>query len=52
MQATFQKDDYSHPFERVAIDITEMPTSTRGNKYTLVVMDCFTKYVYLYPMQD
>ena len=42
----------SHPFERVALDITEMPQSSDGNKYALVVMDYFSKYVRIYPMKD
>ena len=42
----------SRPFERVAIDVTEMSTSARGNKYALVIMDYFSKYVRIYPMAD
>ena len=42
----------SRPFERIAMDITEMPTSIRGNKYALVIMDYFSKYVRIYPMKD
>ena len=42
----------SHPFERVALDITEMPLSSDGNKYALVVMDYFSKYVRIYPMKN
>ena len=51
-QAAFRTETSSKPFERMAIDITEMPMSSRGNKYTLVVMDYFSKYVYVYPMPD
>ena len=51
-QAGFRTEVCSRPFERVAIDITEMPMSSRGNKYALVVMDYFTKYVHIYPMAD
>ena len=42
----------SRPFERIALDITEMPLSSHGNKYALVVMDYFSKYVRIYPMRD
>ena len=42
----------SRPFKRIAIDITEMPTSASGNKCALVVMDYFSKYVKIYPMPD
>ena len=31
MHASLRTDTYSRPFERVAIDITEMPMSARGN---------------------
>ena len=52
MQATLRTDTYSRPFERVGIDITEMPMSVRGNKYALVAMDYFSKYVFTYPMPN
>ena len=52
MQATLRTDTYSRPFERVGIDITEMPVSARGNKYALVAMDYFTKYVFTYAMPN
>lgn len=42
----------SRPFERVAMDITEMPLSSKGNKYALVIMDYFSKYVRIYPMPN
>ena len=42
----------NRPFERIALDITEMPVSTSGNKYALVVMDYFSKYVRIFPMKD
>ena len=51
-QAGFRTEICSRPFERVALDITEMPMSSKGNKYALVVMDYFTKYVQVYPMPD
>ena len=34
------------------MDITEMPCSSRGNRYALVIMDYFSKLVKVYPMKD
>ena len=42
----------SMPFERIAVDVTEMPTSLKGNNCALVIMDYFSKYVRIYPMAD
>lgn len=42
----------SRPFERIAVDITEMPLSSKGNRYALVIMDYFSKFVRIYPMTD
>lgn len=42
----------SSPFERVAMDITELPMSSKGHKFALVVMDYFTKFVRIFPMKD
>ena len=51
-RAPLQTETVNHPFERVAMDITEMPQSSRGNRYALVIMDYFSKYVKVYPMAD
>lgn len=40
------------PFERVAADITELPLTTNGNRYVLVVTDYFTKYINMYALPD
>lgn len=40
------------PFEIVAADITELPLSTKGNRYVLVMMDLYTKFVNMYPLKD
>lgn len=40
------------PFQLVAADITELPISTKGNRYVLVMMDLYTKFVNLYPLKD
>ena len=39
--------------ERVCIDLAgPFPVSGRGNKYALVVTDCFTKYVEIYALPN
>ncbi len=50
--APLQTIHASHPFEKVAADITELPVSPSGHKYVLVLQDYFTNYVNLYPMKD
>uniref|UniRef100_A0A9J8B214 Gypsy retrotransposon integrase-like protein 1 n=1 Tax=Cyprinus carpio carpio TaxID=630221 RepID=A0A9J8B214_CYPCA len=40
------------PFQIVAADITELPISTKGNRYVLVMMDLYTKFVNLYPLKN
>uniref|UniRef100_A0A8C1IKZ9 Integrase catalytic domain-containing protein n=1 Tax=Cyprinus carpio TaxID=7962 RepID=A0A8C1IKZ9_CYPCA len=40
------------PFERVAMDILELPATSKGNRYVLVVEDYFTKFVNLYPLPN
>ena len=51
-RAPMQTELATYPFERVAVDITEMATSVKGNRYALVIMDYFSKYVRVYPMPD
>ena len=43
--ARLQTEFVSHPFERVAKDITEIPCFSRGNRYALVTMNYFSKLV-------
>uniref|UniRef100_A0A3Q3K986 Integrase catalytic domain-containing protein n=1 Tax=Monopterus albus TaxID=43700 RepID=A0A3Q3K986_MONAL len=38
--------------ERVAMDILELPVTSKGNRYVLVVQDYFTKFVNLYPLHS
>lgn len=40
------------PFQKVAADILELPVTSRGNRYALVVHDYFSKYVNLYAILD
>lgn len=40
------------PFQKVAADILELPVTSRGNRYVLVVQDYFSKYVNLYAISD
>ena len=43
----------SSKWERVAMDILDITTvSDRGNRYSLVVADYFTKYTEAYPLKD
>uniref|UniRef100_A0A3P8S1N8 Integrase catalytic domain-containing protein n=1 Tax=Amphiprion percula TaxID=161767 RepID=A0A3P8S1N8_AMPPE len=42
----------SRPLQRVAVDILELPVTSRGNRYVLVVEDYFTKYVNLYALPN
>lgn len=51
-QAPMQNIVTSMPFEKIAADLTELPLTCRGNRYVLVVMDYFTKYLNLYALPD
>ncbi|CAG5897368.1 unnamed protein product [Menidia menidia] len=42
----------SRPLQRVAADILELPMTSRGNRYILVVEDYFTKFVSLYALPN
>ena len=42
-----------YPMERIAVDILgEFPVTERGNKYVLVVGDCFTKWTECFVMSN
>ena len=41
------------PFDKVAVDIVgPSPTDVNGNKFIIVFIDCCSRYVTLYPVQD
>lgn len=40
------------PFERVGVDLMEMPLTAQGNRYIIVFLDYLTKWVEAYPLQD
>ncbi len=51
-RALLQSIHAERPFQRIAADITELPVTSLGNRYVLVVMDYFTRFVNLYPLKD
>ena len=42
----------SRPFQIIGVDIMELPTTERGNRYVLVFQDFLTKWPMVYPMSD
>lgn len=51
-RAPLQSIQAERPFQKIAADITELPVTTQGNRYVLVIMDYFTRYVNLFPLKD
>lgn len=52
MRAPLQPIVTMRPRELVTLDLVEYPVSSDGHRYTLVVIDHFTKYLELYPLAD
>ncbi|PIK43218.1 Retrovirus-related Pol polyprotein from transposon [Apostichopus japonicus] len=49
-RAKLQSYRVGAPLERIALDILgPLPITDRGNKYVMIVADCFTKWVEAYP---
>ncbi len=42
----------SRPFEFMAVDLLSLPESESGNKYAMVLVDYFTRYVIVVPIKD
>ena len=40
------------PFDRIGVDILQLPKSSRGNMYAVVFMDYLTKWPEVYPTRD
>ena len=40
------------PFDRVGVDVLQLPKSSRGNQYAIVFMDYLTKWPEVYPVRD
>ena len=40
------------PWQMVSVDILEVPISSRGNRYILVIQDYFTKWPQAIPLKD
>lgn len=52
-KSPLQVYDSGSPFERVQMDILgSLPTTSAGNRYLLVVIDCFTKWVEAFPLKN
>ena len=44
--------DQAGPFDRVGVDILQMPRTVRGNRYVIVFMDYLTKWVEAFAIPD
>ncbi len=42
----------NRPWDVVSIDLLQLPPSTQGSKYLLVMVDMFSRYVVLAPIKD
>ncbi|MCG7866651.1 MAG: DDE-type integrase/transposase/recombinase [Candidatus Thiodiazotropha taylori] len=52
-RAPLQRFQVGEPMEKIALDVLgPLPVSQAGNRYTLVLMDCFTKWTECYAMTN
>ncbi|KAL7868371.1 hypothetical protein SRHO_G00097550 [Serrasalmus rhombeus] len=51
-RAPLQSVHANCPFQSIAADITELPITSKGHRYVLVIMDYFTRYINLFPLKD
>ncbi|KAL7878823.1 hypothetical protein AOLI_G00097970 [Acnodon oligacanthus] len=51
-QTLLQSIHANRPFQSIAPDITELPITSKGHRYVLVIMDYFTPYINLFPLKD
>ena len=50
--APFKKIYTSEPYEKLCIDLAEMPKSSRGHKYILVAVDHYSKWAICVPLKN
>lgn len=50
--APMRTSQAERPFQCVVVDILELPITSKGNLYVLVVEDYFTKFIKLYAISD
>ena len=52
-KSSLQVHNVGIPFERIQMDVLgPLPTSFSGNRYLLVIVDCFTKWVEAFPLKN
>lgn len=44
--------DTVQPFDRIGLDITELPMTSRGNKYILTIIDHFSRFLIMIPLRN
>ena len=47
-KAPLQPIPVGNPFDRIGVDILEMPLTTRGNRYVIIFAEYLTKWVEVY----
>lgn len=52
-KSPMQVYNVGNPFERIQMDILgPLPITSSGNKYLIVIIDCFTKWVEAFPLKN